>query len=133
MTERKPPGLPFESWVDKQIREAAERGEFEDLPGAGKPLKGEGRPYDEMWWVKEKMARENLSYLPPSLALRKEVQDARADALGAASEPQLRRIVAAVNEKIDAALRTPIEGPPLNLRPLDAEELVREWRGTRSA
>jgi hypothetical protein len=86
MTQRKPPGLPFESWVDRQIREATERGEFENLPGAGKPLRGEGKPYDEMWWVKEKMERENLSYLPPGLALRKEAQDARAAALGALFE-----------------------------------------------
>jgi DnaJ-like protein len=133
MTQRKPPGLPFESWVDRQIREATERGEFADLPGAGKPLQGEGKPYDEMWWVKEKMEREHLSYLPPSLALRKEAQDARSAALEAASEPQLRRIVAAVNAKIEAALRTPLEGPPLNLRPLDVEELAREWRRSRAA
>jgi hypothetical protein len=38
MTERKPPGMSFESWVDKQIREATERGEFDGLPGAGKPI-----------------------------------------------------------------------------------------------
>jgi hypothetical protein len=133
MTQRKPPGLPFESWVDRQIREATERGEFANLPGAGKPLRGEGKPYDEMWWVKEKMERENLSYLPPSLALRKEAQDARAAAVGAASEPQLRRIVAEINAKIEAALRTPLEGPPLNLRPLDVEELVAEWRRSRAA
>jgi hypothetical protein len=133
MTQRKPPGLPFESWVDRQIREATERGEFENLPGAGKPLRGEGKPYDEMWWVKEKMERENLSYLPPSLVLRKEAQDARTAAVEAASEPQLRRIVAEVNAKIEAALRTPLEGPPLNLRPLDVEELVREWRRARAA
>lgn len=132
MTQRKPPGLPFESWVDRQIREATERGEFADLPGAGKPLPGESKPYDEMWWVKGKMAREHLSYLPPALALRKEAQQARAAALEAASEPQLRRVVAEINAKIEAALRTPLEGPPVSLRPLDVEELVREWRHSRA-
>lgn len=30
----------FESWIDRQIREAQERGEFDDLPGAGEPIKG---------------------------------------------------------------------------------------------
>ena len=38
MTERKPPDLSFTSWIDRQINEAAERGAFDNLPGAGKPL-----------------------------------------------------------------------------------------------
>jgi hypothetical protein len=35
MTERKPPGVSFDGWVDKQIREAEQRGEFSELPGFG--------------------------------------------------------------------------------------------------
>jgi len=42
----------YESWVDKQIREAQERGDFDDLPGAGKPLPHLGDPDDADWWVK---------------------------------------------------------------------------------
>jgi hypothetical protein len=38
MTERKPPDLSFTSWIDRRINEAAERGAFDNLPGAGKPL-----------------------------------------------------------------------------------------------
>lgn len=128
MTERKPPGVSFESWVDRQIREATERGEFDDLPGAGKPLTGLDKPYDELWWVREKMARENVSYLPPTLALRKEAEDALAAAERARSEREVRRIVADVNDKIRAALRNPPPGPPLNLTPYDPEDVVRSWR-----
>lgn len=40
MTERKPLGVSFESWIDKQIREATERGEFQNLPGAGSLFPG---------------------------------------------------------------------------------------------
>ncbi len=39
--QRRPPfSLPaqFESWIDKQIREAQERGDFDNLRGAGQPL-----------------------------------------------------------------------------------------------
>lgn len=76
MTERKPPGVSFESWVDRQIRQAEARGEFTELPGAGKPLpEVTDTPYDELWWIKRKMAREGLSVLPPTLALRKEAED----------------------------------------------------------
>jgi len=38
MTERKPPGVSWESWFEEQIRQAQEGGAFENLPGAGKPL-----------------------------------------------------------------------------------------------
>jgi len=38
MTERKPPGVSWESWFDEQIRRAREDGAFDNLPGAGKPL-----------------------------------------------------------------------------------------------
>ncbi|MGP4004695.1 J-domain-containing protein [Streptomyces sp. 8N706] len=128
MTERKPPGISFESWADRQIREAEERGEFADLPGFGKPLPGLDRPYDAMWWVKEKMRRENLSFLPPTLVLRKEAEDALAAAAQATSEREVRRIVTEINEKIDEAIRRPPAGPPLNVERFDAERIVREWR-----
>ncbi|WEV24038.1 DUF1992 domain-containing protein [Streptomyces sp. 71268] len=131
MTERKPPGVDFESFVDKQIREAAERGEFERLPGFGKPLDRPDAPYDESWWIKEKMAREQLSFLPPSLALRKEAEDAREAATKAPSERMARRIVEEINEKIRAALARPPEGPPLNLVPYDVEDVVASWRAGR--
>ncbi|HUA42024.1 MAG TPA: DUF1992 domain-containing protein, partial [Streptosporangiaceae bacterium] len=38
MTERKPHDVTFRSWIDQQISEAEERGAFDNLPGAGKPL-----------------------------------------------------------------------------------------------
>ncbi|MGK5449840.1 DnaJ family domain-containing protein [Streptomyces radiopugnans] len=128
MTERKPPGVDFETWADRQIREAAERGEFDELPGMGRPLPDLDQPYDDLWWVRRKMSREGLSYLPPALALRKEAEDALAAARRARSEPEVRRIVAGINERIRAALRMPPPGPPLGLEPLDAEEVVRQWR-----
>ncbi|MDX3236554.1 DUF1992 domain-containing protein [Streptomyces sp. ME03-5709C] len=131
MTERKPPGVPFESWVDRQIREATERGAFDDLPGAGKPLAAMDRPYDELWWIREKMAREGLSHLPASLRLCKEVEDAMDAASRAPSEREVRRIVGDVNDRIRRGLRTPMEGPPLNLVPYDVEDVVARWRAER--
>ncbi|SCK25426.1 DnaJ family domain-containing protein [Streptomyces sp. WMMB 322] len=131
MTERKPPGITFESWADKQIREAEERGAFEDLPGAGKPLRDAGAPYDENWWLKQKMRDEGLSHLPPTLALRKEAQDALDAASRAPSEKEVRRIVNGINDKIREAIRRPLSGPPLNLTPYDVERVVAGWREGR--
>ncbi|KUJ70299.1 molecular chaperone DnaJ [Streptomyces albus subsp. albus] len=128
MTERKPPGVDFETWADRQIREAEERGDFTDLPGFGKPLPDLHQPYDEEWWIKEKMRRENVAFLPPALALRKEAEDALDAAGRAGTEAAVRRIIAEINEKIEAALRMPPPGPPLRLRPYDIEQVLSDWR-----
>ncbi|WP_037911224.1 DnaJ family domain-containing protein [Actinacidiphila yeochonensis] len=132
MTERKPPGVPFETWADRQIREAEQRGAFEGLAGLGKPLPSSGAAYDELWWVKDKMRREGLSFLPPSLVLRKEAEDALAEARAAGTEVQVRRVLEKVNERIREAIRRPPEGPPLNLAPFDVEQIVAEWREGRA-
>ncbi|MER5689494.1 DUF1992 domain-containing protein [Streptomyces sp. NPDC002205] len=133
MTERKPVGVSFESWVDKQIREAEQRGDFSQLPGFGKPLPDIDRPYDETWWIKAKMQREGVSMLPPALALRKEAEDTRAAVSEARSETEVRRMLAAVNEKIEAAIRRPPPGPLLNMRPFDIDAVVEEWRAERGS
>ncbi|MER5495171.1 DUF1992 domain-containing protein [Streptomyces sp. NPDC002490] len=133
MTERKPPGVSFESWVDRQIRDAQQRGEFAGLEGAGRPFdEGVETPYDELWWIKRKMIREGLSSLPPSLALRKEVEDALAAAWAAPSAAAARRIVAEVNPKILDMMLKPPPGPPLGLKPFDLDEIAREWHARRT-
>ncbi|MER6266057.1 DUF1992 domain-containing protein [Streptomyces sp900105755] len=134
MTERKPPGVPFESWVDKQIQDAQRRGEFDRLPGAGEPLPAAlETSYDELWWIKRKMAREGLAVLPPTLALRKEAEDALAAAYAAPSERIVRKIITEVNVKIRDMMFKPPPGPPLGKKPYDVEEVVREWRERRTA
>jgi hypothetical protein len=131
MTERKPPGIGFGTWVERQIREATERGEFDNLPGAGKPIEDLDKPHDELWWVKQKLRRENLSWLPPTIALRKEAEEALLAASRAGSEAQVRRIVADINRKIEEGNRKAASGPPLNLMPFDVERVVRSWRERR--
>ncbi|MGZ9929905.1 DnaJ family domain-containing protein [Streptomyces sp. NC-S4] len=131
MTERKPPGVDVESWVDRQIREATERGEFENLPGRGKPLASLDAPYDELWWIRGKMHREGFAVLPPALALRKEAEDAVEKVRAARSERQVREVLTEINEKIAAALRMPPPGPPLGLTEFDVEAEVETWRRGR--
>ena len=77
MTERKPPGASWESWVEQKIRAGMEDGAFEKLPGKGKPIPGLTEAHDDDWWVKDKLRRERVSFLPPTLAVRKELDDAR--------------------------------------------------------
>jgi DnaJ homologue, subfamily C, member 28, conserved domain len=132
MTARKPPGVSWESWIDKQIREAEERGEFENLPGAGQPIPNLDKPFDELWWVKNKLHREGLSYMPPSVALRKEAHDALEAISRARSEADVRRLIADINEKIREANRKGIRGPSLMLMPFDVERVVKQWHEQRS-
>jgi len=132
VTKRKPGGVPWESWIDRQIREAEERGEFDNLPGAGEPIPDLDKPFDELWWVKNKLRREGLSYMPPSVALRKEAHDALEAAVRAESETEVRRLIADINRKIREANRKGIRGPSLMLVPFDAEAVVRQWRKQRS-
>jgi hypothetical protein len=75
MTERKPPEVTFGSWVDQQIDEAAKRGAFDNLPGAGKPLPNRGEAAGDAW-LREYLRREGVSaeeLLPTPLKLRKEI------------------------------------------------------------
>jgi hypothetical protein len=50
----------WESLAERRIREAADRGEFDDLPGTGQPLPGLDGTYDPDWWVKEWVRRTSL-------------------------------------------------------------------------
>ena len=131
MTERKPPGVSFETWVDRQIREGMEQGSFDDLPGTGRPLPGLDGPRDEMWWVRDKLRREQLSYLPPTLAVRKELEDALAEVGRATREADVRELVEAINARIRRVNATATAGPPSTVVPLDVEAVVERWRATR--
>jgi hypothetical protein len=124
----------YESSIDRQLREAAERGEFDNLEGSGRPLPGHGREYDEDWWVKDWLEREGATagVIPPTLALRREVEEleARVDRLRA--ERAVRDYVAEVNERIRRARVGLMDGPPVLLPPRDADEVVARWRERRS-
>ncbi|MEU6054606.1 DnaJ family domain-containing protein [Streptomyces xanthochromogenes] len=125
--------MSFESWVDRQIREAEERGDFTRLAGIGEPLPDERVPYDEMWWMKRKMTQEGLSVVASgSLGLRKEAEDALAEAAAAPSERMVRAVLEPVNKKIAANLRMPPPGPPLGREEIDIDAFLREWRAARS-
>ena len=124
----------YESSVDRQLREAQERGEFDNLPGAGKPLPGAGGEYDEDWWVKDWVRREGgtEAVLPPTLAVRRERAEIERFVDRRTSERAVRDYVAALNEQIRKARVGLLDGPPTLLPPLDADAVVQGWRERRS-
>lgn len=132
MSLRKPPGESWETFVDRQIREARERGDFDDLPGAGKPIPDLDRPYDDLWWIRKKLEEENLSYLPPTLQVRRDLEEARENIARAPSERAVRRLVADINQRIREANRSTVPGPPSTVMPLDEAQMLRTWRERRA-
>jgi Domain of unknown function (DUF1992) len=123
---RRPLSVPFESWIEQQIREAQEKGAFDHLPGAGKPLPDLDEPHDPMWWVKRKLRDENLSLLPDALQVRLDLEKA----LQARTESELREALADLNERIARLNSRATEGPPTSLAPVDIEAVVLRWRGS---
>jgi hypothetical protein len=133
MTERKPPGTSWETWIEAQIRVATEQGAFDNLPGAGKPLPNFGEEYDPLWWVKKLVQREQISALPPSLELLRKVETELAAIEKLHDEATVRRRIAALNVEIAKVNATVVEGPPTCLGTLDADEIVAQWRRSRAA
>lgn len=126
MTER------YESWIDRQIRLAQERGEFDDLPGSGKPIPGAGEHYDEEWWLKDLVRREKLTGLAPAtLALRKEVETLDATLAKLKSEQAVRSYVAHLNARIVKANRGHLDGPPVVLQLVDPDAAIESWKAQR--
>ena len=126
-------GYGYESPIDRQLREAQERGEFDNLPGAGKPLPDAGREYQEDWWIRAWLRREGegASMLPPTLQLRREAEDVANLVDRRSSEAAVREFVAALNEQIRKARVGLLDGPPVLLPPLDADAVVRGWHERR--
>jgi hypothetical protein len=122
----------YESAIDRQIREARERGEFDNLPGAGKPLPGYGQPDDENWWLRDWIRRENITgVLPATLALRREIEDLAPTVAAKKTETAVRRYVADLNERVERANRGHLDGPPVTLSTVDVDEVVAAWRRAR--
>jgi hypothetical protein len=130
MTGRKPVGMSFGSWIDQQISEAGERGAFDDLPGAGKPLPKRRDDYDGQAWLRDYLKREGVSadeMLPPPLKLRKEREQLAAAAPGMRSEQEVREAVSDLNWHIVEHRRIPV-GPPVFVPLADEEAMVASWQ-----
>jgi hypothetical protein len=89
--------VPIESWggyVERTIREAQERGEFDNLPGAGKPLDLEENPFAGEWQSAFRIAK-NAGAVPLWVELDREIRAGEA-ALTAMVERTARYLAAEV-------------------------------------
>ncbi len=120
-------------WVDLQIQEAMKRGDFDNLPGAGKPIEGLGTEHDPDWWLKKLVEREKVSVLPPALQLRKDDAELDAKLDRHTAESEVRRELEEFNARVMRARYTPVDGPPLITMPREVEDEVDAWRERRLA
>ena len=125
----------YESSVEKAIREAQQRGDFDNLPGAGKPLDLRDAN-DPDWWIKRYASRENLDLggaLPGALALRKEAATYPDSIMDVTTEQNVREIIEDYNRRVLADRLRPAVGklPPMLAKTLDVDDMVEAWRRLR--
>jgi hypothetical protein len=133
MTDRKPAEMTFTSWIDRQIAEATERGAFDNLPGAGKPIPHHGDEDAAEAWLREYLRKEGVSaeaLLPPPLRLRKAIDRLAQAVPTMTSERDVRDAVAELNQEIREWRRIPL-GPPVFVPLVDEEAMVSRWRSAQ--
>jgi len=92
--------FPFQKIVEKKIKEAQERGDFEDLPGRGEPIHVEDdRHIPEDLRLVYKILK-NADCIPPELQLRKEIRQMEDMLESIPDEKEKYRQIKKINYKI---------------------------------
>lgn len=135
MSERKPPGVSFESWVERQIAQAQERGDLAAPAGSGRPLQNLDREETAYDWALAKARREGVdtgAMLPPGLRLRRERDDLPERAARLSGETEVRALAEDYNARVEAFWRQPAESRWAAVPGLaDVEALVAGWAAAR--
>jgi hypothetical protein len=119
-------------WVDHLVDEAIARGDFDDLPLAGKPIPNLGTHHDPDWWIRGLVEREHLTgLLPEPFQLRKDDAALDAELDREPSEARVREQLEEFNHRVIEARRQLLGGPPVVTPPRDVEAEVARWRERR--
>lgn len=122
------------AYVETAIQQAIRRGDFDDLPGAGKPLEGLGDHHDPDWWIRRKIQTEQLTGLGPAALILRSENAAFADRIDDMTrESEVREYIEDFNRRIIAARRQLLGGPPVVTPTRDVDAEVSGWRARRSA
>jgi hypothetical protein len=119
-------------FVEIAIQQSMRRGDFDNLPGAGKPL-ADLEHSDPDWWIRRKIQRENITGLgPPALTLRTEDAelDERLDACHTAHA--VRDLLEDFNSRVIDARRQLQGGPPVVTPVRDIDEEIARWTERRA-
>ncbi len=115
--------------IEKQILAAMQRGEFDDLPGKGKPLPDLDVQRSPGWFAEQLVRRERSRTLGE--ATRLEVATRRVSFWHAPTLAELRDRVAAANRRI--AETNHVLEPEDHLDLFDFSAIVETWRTARRA
>lgn len=89
----------FEKLAEKKMQDALKNGDFDDLPGKGKPI-----ILEDLYGVppEDRMANKilkNAGVLPPQMSLRKEINELKKMILECESEQEKRELRKKLEEK----------------------------------
>jgi hypothetical protein len=125
--------MSTDEWVEAQLQRAQNAGEFENLAGAGKPLKL-ATQHDPDWWVKDFIRREDIeteALLPPAMQLRKEKQQVQDKVRDLRRESEVREYLHELNQRIRISIRD-TTGPVVPVGMVDEEAILERWRVERA-
>lgn len=131
-----PPKKSAQYWLnlaEERIQAAQAAGEFERLPGFGKPIPGIDEAHDELWWVKDKLRREQIVVLPPALEVLRDIERTLAAEVALPSASAVRAEIGALNERICRARFAAAWGPSVNAQVVNIEEQVERWKAGKLA
>ena len=131
-SQEKPHGMSWEDFAEAKIREAQDEGHFASIAGFGRPIADLDQPHDDQWWIREKLKRERINVLPPSLEIKRDVEQTLQRLAEFVVENDVRRELRRLNERIREANYKSVWGPPSTQMPLDVEKVVSQWRSQRS-
>lgn len=121
-------------YVDTVIDQAIRRGEFDDLPLAGKPIPGLSGTHDPDWWLRSVIEREQLTGLgPPAMLLKREDRELDDRLDRELDEKVVRDVLEDFNARVVDARRQLLGGPPVVTPTRDVEHEVARWRARRAA
>mgnify|MGYP001220555839 CR=1 FL=1 len=119
--------------AESKIQSAQDEGEFQQLPGFGKPLADiDNAVAAEMGWMKDKLKRENISALPPALQLKKTVATRLLEILELKQEAEVRDAIENLNQQIAKENMNILWGPPSTTTEVDVETVLRRWKLRRN-
>lgn len=114
-------------WFERLIRDAEAAGEFDELPGKGKPIGDLHRHYEAGWWARRFLERERLNDEAIELASRLRAELPRV--LAGRDEEAVRARLDAYNEEIAAINAGLPEAQRLSL--IDVELMLAGRRNRR--
>ena len=119
--------IVFQKIIEKRIKEAQEKGEFDDLPGHGEPLKIEDDSHiPEDLRLAYKILK-NADCLPPELELKKEIRQME-DMLGNIPDERERyRYLKKINFKIMQLNMMGKKSPLLDETQIYYKKIVDRW------